>query len=123
MNETLIYILGVRVTAWKLIGYGGVFMFTSRWFVQVWASKKAGRPVVPRLFWFLSMAGSLMCLMYFIFGKNDSVGVLAYLFPSAISAYNLYLDLTHQKNSDRPTSTDSPRPPEDSSAESSADRQ
>ena len=123
MNETLIYILGVRVTAWKLIGYGGVFMFTSRWFIQVWASKKAGRPVVPRLFWFLSMAGSLMCLMYFIFGKNDSVGVLAYLFPSAISAYNLYLDLTHRKNSDRSTSTDSPTPPEDSAAESSADSQ
>lgn len=120
MNETLIYILGVRVTAWKLIGYGGVFMFTSRWFIQVWASKKAGKPVVPRLFWFLSMAGSLMCLMYFIFGKNDSVGVLAYLFPSAISAYNLYLDLTHQKNADRTPSADSPTPPDDSAADSSA---
>ena len=104
MNETLLFIFGVRITAWKLIGYGGVFMFTSRWFVQLWASRKAGRPVVPRLFWLLSMAGSLMCLFYFIFGKNDSVGVLAYLFPSVIAAYNLYLDITHKHPSSPKTS-------------------
>lgn len=120
MNETLIFIFGVRVTAWKLIGYGGVAMFTSRWFVQVWASKKAGRPVVPRLFWFLSMAGSMMCLLYFIFGKNDSVGVLAYLFPSAISAYNLYLDITQDHHSQQKPADDRQTPPEDPAANSSA---
>jgi lipid-A-disaccharide synthase-like uncharacterized protein len=97
VNETIFYFIGIRITAWKLIGYAGVFMFTSRWFIQVWASRKAGRPVVPRLFWVISMGGSLMCLLYFVFGKNDSVGILAYLFPSAISAYNLYLDFTHRR--------------------------
>ena len=99
MHETLLYLLGVRITAWKLVGYAGVFMFTSRWFVQLWASRKAGRPTVPRLFWFLSMAGSFLCLLYFIFGKNDSVGILAYLFPAGVSAYNLYLDITHKNQS------------------------
>lgn len=97
MNETLFIFLGIRITAWKLIGYAGVFMFTSRWFVQVWASRQAGKPVVPILFWLLSVAGSLLCLFYFIFGKNDSVGILAYLFPSAISAYNLYLEIKYRK--------------------------
>ena len=97
MDETIFVLFGIRVTAWKLIGYLGVFMFTSRWFVQMWASRKAGQPVVPRLFWLLSMAGSLLCLLYFIFGKNDSVGILAYLFPSGVSVYNLYLDVTHKK--------------------------
>ena len=121
MDETLIFIFGVRVTAWKLIGYGGVFMFTSRWFVQVWASKKAGRPVVPRLFWLLSMAGSLMCLLYFVFGKNDSVGVLAYLFPSAISGYNLYLDLTHSKKPAHLPFADQTDSAKDSAADPSAD--
>ena len=97
MDATLFILFGIRVTAWKLVGYLGVFMFTSRWFVQMWASRKAGKPVVPRVFWVLSMAGSLLCLLYFIFGKNDSVGILAYLFPSGVSAYNLYLDITHKK--------------------------
>ena len=98
MNEVLFEIFGIQVTAWKLIGYCGVLMFTGRWFVQLWASRKAGKPTMPRLFWLMSMMGSMLCLVYFIFGKNDSVGVLAYLFPSAVSAYNLYLDITHHKN-------------------------
>ena len=93
MNETLFHVFGARVTGWKLLGYIGVLMFTGRWFAQVWASRKAGKPVVPRVFWIMSMAGSLMCLMYFVFAKSDSVGILAYLFPAVISGYNLYLDL------------------------------
>ena len=87
---------GITVTGWKIVGYLGVFMFTSRWFVQMLASRKAGKPVVPRIFWILSMAGSLMCLSYFVFGKNDSVGILGYLFPSGVSMYNLILDSRHR---------------------------
>lgn len=97
MDEVLIQAFGVQITAWKLIGYCGVLMFTGRWFVQLVASRKAGKPTMPRLFWLMSMIGSILCLIYFIFGKNDSVGVLGYLFPSVVSAYNLYLDITHHK--------------------------
>lgn len=97
MNETLFMLLGARVTAWKLIGYLGVTLFTARWFVQMWASRKAGRPVMPILFWILSVIGSLLCLMYFIFGKNDSVGILAYSFPTVVATYNLVLEISHRK--------------------------
>jgi lipid-A-disaccharide synthase-like uncharacterized protein len=97
MNETLFYIIGIRITAWKLVGYAGVALFTSRWFLQMWASRKAGKPTIPRIFWIISMAGSLLCLLYFVFGKNDSVGILAYLFPCWVSAYNLYLDIKNGK--------------------------
>jgi lipid-A-disaccharide synthase-like uncharacterized protein len=96
MHEALFSFLGVAVTGWKLVGYTGVFMFTSRWFVQMWASRRARKPVVPRVFWILSMAGSLLCLSYFVFGKNDSVGILGYLFPSGVSLYNLVLDARHR---------------------------
>ena len=98
MHETLFMLLGARVTAWKLIGYLGVALFTSRWFVQMWASKRAGKPVMPITFWVLSVLGSLLCLMYFIFGKNDSVGILAYAFPTVVASYNLALELSHRKN-------------------------
>ena len=56
--------------------------------------QKAGHPVIPRLFWYMSITGSLMTLSYFIWGKNDSVGILANLFPFLVASYNLYLDLT-----------------------------
>jgi lipid-A-disaccharide synthase-like uncharacterized protein len=97
MNEILFVFWGIVVTPWKIIGYLGVGMFTSRWFVQMWASRKAGKPVIPRMFWFLSVAGSLFCLLYYTFGKNDSVGILAFLFPTCTASYNLFLDITHQR--------------------------
>jgi lipid-A-disaccharide synthase-like uncharacterized protein len=96
MNEVLIVFLGVTITPWKLVGYLGIALFTGRWFVQLFASKRAGKPTMPRLFWYMSMSGSLMLLAYFTLGKNDSVGVLANLFPVFVAAYNLYLDVTHR---------------------------
>ena len=93
MNEVLVEVYGLVITPWKLVGYTGVALFGSRWFLQVHASHRAGTPVVPRLFWIVSMTGSLLLLLYFIFGKNDSVGILSNLFPLFIAGYNLSLDL------------------------------
>jgi lipid-A-disaccharide synthase-like uncharacterized protein len=83
------------ITPWKLIGYLGVILFTGRWFVQLWASRRSRKVVMPRLFWYMSITGSLMLLSYFVFGKNDSVGIMSNLFPLMIASYNLYLDYTH----------------------------
>ncbi len=107
MNETLFAIhfrhffghpihLDYIFTAWKLIGYLGSFVFAGRWVVQVIASRKHKKPVMPGLFWYMSLLGSVMILSYFIFGKNDSVGILSNLFPGVIAAYNLYLHETHR---------------------------
>lgn len=83
----------VTITAWKLIGYLGVLLFAGRWVVQLWASRVARRPVLPRAFWYMSITGSLLLLAYFTFGKNDSVGVLSNLFPTFTAGYNLWLEL------------------------------
>lgn len=45
-------------------------MFGGRWLVQFVASKRAGKPVIPRLFWYMSVGGSLMTLSYFMFLPN-----------------------------------------------------
>jgi lipid-A-disaccharide synthase-like uncharacterized protein len=97
MHETLFYLLGAKITAWKLIGFLGVFLFAGRWFVQMIASRRTGRPTMPRLFWYMSITGSLLLLAYFIFGKNDSVGILANAFPFTVSSYNLYLDFKSKR--------------------------
>ena len=100
MNQTLFQFGGLVITPMKLIGYAGVAMFSGRWFVQMYASRKSKKPVIPRSFWYLSLAGTLCLLSYFIFGKNDSVGVLSNLFPAFVAIYNLYLDLTNQRRAD-----------------------
>jgi lipid-A-disaccharide synthase-like uncharacterized protein len=62
--------------------------------VQFVASRRARRPVIPRLFWYMSLAGSLMALSYFLFSsKQDAVGVLQNLLPAFTAAYSLYLDI------------------------------
>jgi lipid-A-disaccharide synthase-like uncharacterized protein len=98
MNKVWLVMFGVTITPWKLIGYTGVFLFAGRWFVQLAASKGAGRPVMPRLFWYMSALGSVLLLAYFIFGKNDSVGILSNLFPLFVALYNLYLDTKHRQS-------------------------
>lgn len=82
---------------WKVWGLCGAVMFTGRWFVQMHFSRKAGRPVVPLSYWVMSLLGSFMLLTYFLFGKNDSVGIITNLFPPVVAGYNLWLELTHRK--------------------------
>lgn len=85
------------LTPWKMIGYLGSLVFSGRWVIQLAASRKSKKPVMPRLFWYMSILGSSLLLSYFIFGKTDSVGVLSNLFPMAVACYNLFLDITHMR--------------------------
>lgn len=104
MNDLIfrLHVAGVEimVTAWKLIGYLGVGLFAGRWVVQLAATRAAGRPVMPRAFWYMSVSGSVLLLAYFTLGKNDSVGVLSNLFPAFTAAYNLWLDLKAERVAD-----------------------
>jgi lipid-A-disaccharide synthase-like uncharacterized protein len=101
MNEAITSYFGVTLTPWKVVGYVGVALFAGRWLVQVYASRAEGRPTLPRLFWYMSVTGSALLLAYFIFGKNDSVGILSNLFPAVIAGYNLYLDIRGPRSAAR----------------------
>ncbi len=99
MNEQIVWMsgFGIHITPWKLIGLTGALMFGGRWLIQFIASRRHGKPVIPRAFWYMSIVGSLMTLSYFIFSaKQDAVGVLQNLFPSFTAAYSLYLDIKHR---------------------------
>lgn len=89
--------LGVHLEVGKVIGYCGAALFAGRWIVQLAASRGSNKPVIPRVFWYMSMLGSLCLLSYFVFGKNDSVGVISNLFPLFVAAYNLYLEGRHRR--------------------------
>lgn len=95
MNEVIAVVFGVSLTPWKLLGYAGAAMFAGRWIPQMLATRSQGRVVVPQSFWAMSVAGSALLLAYFVFGKNDSVGVLSNLFPMGVAIYNW---VTHLRN-------------------------
>ena len=99
MNQQIVWLsgFGVHITLWKLIGLTGALMFGGRWLVQFVASRRHGKPVIPRLFWYMSLVGSVMTLAYFVFSaKQDSVGVIQNLFPAFTAGYSLYLDIRHR---------------------------
>jgi lipid-A-disaccharide synthase-like uncharacterized protein len=85
------------LTGWKIWGFCGAFMFTGRWFVQLYYTRKAKRPTFPIGYWYMSLVGSFMLLTYFIYGKNDSVGIISNVFPSFVATYNLVLELKHRR--------------------------
>ncbi|HUA80755.1 MAG TPA: lipid-A-disaccharide synthase N-terminal domain-containing protein [Dyella sp.] len=84
-----------HLTPWKVVGFMGTFMFTGRWFVQLYYTRKYKRVVMPLSFWWMSVSGSALLLAYFVFGKNDSVGILSNFFPVFVSVYNLVMHMRH----------------------------
>jgi lipid-A-disaccharide synthase-like uncharacterized protein len=97
LQHVLAAIHGFELTPWKLVGLVGSLMFTSRWFVQLYYTRKLGRVVMPLSFWWLSVLGSALLLAYFIIGKNDSVGILSNFFPAFVSIYNLIVHTRDMK--------------------------
>src|SRR5690606_37322162 len=93
MNEPFLRTGSVVVTPWKIVGYTGALMFALRWVVQAFHRKRTGSNVMPTVFWAISLAGAGMTTLYFIFGKNDSVGILQNALPATVALYNLILDL------------------------------
>ena len=71
--------------AWLVIGFLGQACFFSRFLVQWMASERAGRSLVPRAFWYLSIAGGAIVLSYAIWRRDpvfiagQSVGLFVYL--------------------------------------------
>ena len=93
MKEVILVVFGITVTPWKLVGFLGALMFAGRWIVQALATRRHGKPTIPRSFWIISLAGSAMVTSYFIWGKNDAVGVLTNLLPASVAFYNLIMDI------------------------------
>jgi lipid-A-disaccharide synthase-like uncharacterized protein len=71
--------LGIDWDAWKVLGWMGNALFASRFFVQWLVTERRKRVIIPISFWWLSLSGSLLLLVYGIH-KRDSVFIFAYAF-------------------------------------------
>jgi len=60
---------------WVAVGLGGQVLFTGRMLVQWLVSEKRGESTVPVAFWWMSLTGATMLLIYFTW-RIDIVGVL-----------------------------------------------
>lgn len=79
---------------WVTIGLIGQLLFTGRMLVQWLASERKRRSIVPPVFWWLSLIGATMLMVYFIWRK-DIVGILGQGTGWLIYVRNLYFIYTH----------------------------
>lgn len=60
---------------WVALGLGGQILFTGRMVVQWIVSEKRRRSTIPVSFWWMSLIGATMLLIYFVW-RRDIVGIL-----------------------------------------------
>lgn len=89
-------LLGIEWSVWKVVGWLGNATFFSRFFVQWYATEKKKQVVVPTAFWWLSLTGSLLLLIYALHQK-DSVFIFAYLFTWIPYIRNLMIHHKHAR--------------------------
>ncbi len=87
--------LGEEWTWWEAVGWAANAVFSSRFFVQWYSTEKKKQVVVPVAFWWLSLVGSLLFLIYSLH-KKSSVFIFAYAFTWLPYLRNLVIHRRHQ---------------------------
>jgi len=75
---------------WLGMGFFAQVLFSGRFLAQWIASEKAGRSVMPDLFWYLSIGGSVLLLIYAIH-RRDPVFILGQSAGLFVYSRNLIL--------------------------------
>jgi lipid-A-disaccharide synthase-like uncharacterized protein len=83
-------------TFWLVVGFAGQAFFSSRFLLQWLVSEKQKKSVMPIGFWFLSIGGSLLLLVYAIH-RRDPVFILGQATGFMIYSRNLQLIYREKK--------------------------
>lgn len=75
---------------WLLLGFAGQGLFMMRFVLQWLHSERARKSVVPVSFWYFSVAGALVLLVYSVY-RRDPVFVAGQVIGVAIYLRNLAL--------------------------------
>lgn len=76
--------------SWHVMGTIGLVLFNSRFWVQWWSAERQGRSYLGPAFWWISLIGDALCLVYFIPIK-DSVNLIGPIFGLIPYIRNLML--------------------------------
>ena len=81
---------------WKTVGYCGMALFFTRFFVQWLYSEKHKESKVPTIFWWQSLGGAILMLLYSL-RQQDSVYILGYILT--VIPYTRNIILIYRKRS------------------------
>lgn len=83
-------VTSVTSLLWILFGFAAQGIFAGRMIVQWYASEKAKSSVVPNQFWWMSLIGASMLIIYFIWRK-EIVGICGQLTGWLVYVRNLWM--------------------------------
>ena len=90
LGDYLFDVFVAKFDFWLAFGLVAQLLFTARFLVQWISSERAGNSVVPMSFWFFSMAGGMMTLVYGI-AKREPVIILGQSLATIIYVRNIML--------------------------------
>jgi len=82
----------VNFDAWVVLGFIGQGFFTMRFVVQWIASERARASVIPVAFWFFSIVGGVVLLIYALY-RRDPVFIAGQALGLLVYIRNLYFIL------------------------------
>ena len=105
MSEALVFFSDLTKTEviWLTVGLLGQLLFFGRFVFQWIASEKEGRSVIPVIFWYLSLGGTLLLLSYSIY-RRDPIFILGFSLNMVIYIRNLML-IQKSNKTDQETSS------------------
>jgi lipid-A-disaccharide synthase-like uncharacterized protein len=86
----------IKIDGWVILGFVAQAMFTMRFVVQWIASERARKSVIPVAFWFFSVGGGVLLLIYALY-RRDPVFIAGQGFGLVIYVRNLYFIVSHGK--------------------------
>lgn len=96
IGDYLYEVFVAKFDLWLVFGIVAQMLFAMRFVVQWIASEKAGRSVMPMAFWFFSMAGGLLTLIYGLV-KREPIIILGQVLSVFIYVRNLQLILKDRR--------------------------
>jgi lipid-A-disaccharide synthase-like uncharacterized protein len=85
-----------RLDWWVLLGFVAQAFFTMRFLVQWLASERLGKSVIPIAFWWFSIGGGLLLLLYALY-RRDPVFILGQGFGVFVYLRNLQFVLRERR--------------------------
>ncbi|MBI5132369.1 MAG: lipid-A-disaccharide synthase N-terminal domain-containing protein [Rhodopseudomonas palustris] len=100
LSDYLYDVFVAKFDFWLAFGLVAQLLFTARFLVQWISSERAGKSVVPMAFWFFSMGGGLMTLVYGI-AKREPVIIVGQAMATVIYIRNIMLIIkNHSRGSE-----------------------
>src|ERR1700741_525392 len=100
MTDLINYLHDVFITkfdAWVVLGFVAQGFFTARFLVQWIASERARASVIPLAFWFFSIGGGVLLLIYALYIR-DPVFIIGQAMGLMVYSRNLFFVFRERKH-------------------------